>query len=323
MGVAPSSEPKPKGAEKNVILPIRPRLYWTTGEGYAAEGCIQSTGLYYGYYFSQEICRLVNGNRAVFPGSKDQGVANVLEKLGMSYELWDETQTPLTSAFLGWAKKQIFSGHPVIMCVYQPKGRYKEYDHSVLMTGIRTCNGIKNLADQSDVVLFNDGIDQMVQERQICTLCDDRSMRNNGYSYGYCLPNDIQNYGVAITGVRDTTKFTVPVRIEIIGSNSEPNYTTETRLRQSAQRSTLLELVITMYDLHIGLKYALYKSTEYKSCSFEGEGKQPFKEFVLDKNNCRSTLESGKLEYNYSIVDTVSSDAFVCYRCLVVTKQQN
>lgn len=98
--------PKPANNNTNaavtgpVILNIPPRRMWGWGagmNGYCGETSFQSSGIYYGNWWSQEQVRYADGNKELLIGVNDEKAA---KNLHLSYTLWNYNQkTPVSQSY--------------------------------------------------------------------------------------------------------------------------------------------------------------------------------------------------------------------------------
>jgi hypothetical protein len=93
-------------------LNIPPRRMWGWSgnvDGYCGETSVQSMGLYYGNYVSQELVRYADGNSELLVGIND---AKALKALKYSYKEWDfeSARNPQEKAFKAWIKENLDQG---------------------------------------------------------------------------------------------------------------------------------------------------------------------------------------------------------------------
>jgi hypothetical protein len=137
----------------SIYLTVLFRRGWGPGlKGYCGATSIQTAGLYYGNYYSQEQVRYAAGNQEVLIDVNADAAASILQ---LTFEKWHvkSEKKPQDKKFLTWFKKQINNGVPVILGIFeqQPKGD-TDYDHVVLAMGYEVSPGHRAVAE----VYFND-----------------------------------------------------------------------------------------------------------------------------------------------------------------------
>jgi hypothetical protein len=275
--------------------PISPRFQWNHNGGYCGETSFIAAGLYYGQYLSQYDVRAIaspgmaqnalkNGTYSsqLLLGKNDASAANSLR---LKHEIWPGDKS--TEDFMLWVKKHVLQGHPVIIGVFNNitllneenvlGNGDSEYDHIVPVLGFGTDN--KKEFSNKDVILLSDnGLytpgNSIPFYHQFRMKPDDkivgaypflghRKAANNfnGNIYSVLklksgLQKNKQNYAIAITGVKDQSNETLPVRITTNLNYELPAIASDSNKRPKAMD---LDLRITVSGLTPNTKYNLYE----------------------------------------------------------------
>ena len=312
-------------------LQINPRFQWGVNYGYCGEVSFISAGLYYGQYLSQYDARsLANGtgnqSRAssqLLLGVNDSAAA---DRMHLAMTKWSGVGT---SAFLSWVKKNVLAGSPVVIAVFtnswifdgdaRPNAGNSEYDHIVPVHSITTKHGLTDARYYADDTLtFSDN----------GLYGDDTptgSPYNFSYAFGlftrtraqanlktgpvYSLPLNTKNYGVAFTGVKDTYRETVPVRITTSTNAELPSIANGSNTRPASQ---VVTLTVTVSGLVPGKAYKLYR---YNSMAAVPDGS-----FNTNAAKAGSVwpikITSGS---TYVLKQSITSNQSVAYRAVLAT----
>ncbi len=238
-------------------LPIPPRRQWEANYGYCGEVSLISAGLYFGQYCSQYKARQLSSPGIPQSDSDSQllvGVNDVQAADAMHLEAspWDTESQMSTGEFLAWVKQHSVAGHPVIIGLFtneylfhEDTDRYAgdpDYDHIVPVTGIgslRPLDGWPVRYLRSDSITFSDnglwapdGVPPYVFSSRFAGFARGRRAANSSRAPVYSLNNNLLNYGIAVTGVKDPGHHTIPVRLAtnvnhetpamVEGSNAPP-----------------------------------------------------------------------------------------------------
>lgn len=312
-------------------LQISPRFQWGANYGYCGEVAFISAGLYYGQYLSQYDARsLANGtgkqNRAssqLLLGVNDSAAA---DRMHLAMTKWSGVST---IAFLGWVKKNILAGSPVVIAVFtnswifngdaRPNAGDSEYDHIVPVHSITTRHGLTDTSYYDDDTLtFSDnglyGDDTPTGSPYNFTYAfglfpRTRAQANLKTGPVYSLPLNTTNYGVAFTGVKDTYRETVPVRITTSTNAELPSIVDGSNTRPAAQ---VVTLTVTVSGLVPGKAYKLYR---YNSMAAVPDGS-----FNANAAKASSvwpiTITSGS---TYVLKQSIMSNQSVAYRAVPAT----
>jgi len=312
-------------------LQIDPRFQWGANYGYCGEVSFISAGLYYGQYLSQYDARsLANGtgrqNRAssqLLLGVNDSAAA---DRLHLAMTKWSGVGA---SAFLGWVKKNVLAGSPVVIAVFtnswifdgdaRPNAGDSEYDHIVPVHSISTKHDLTDASYYADDTLtFSDnglyGDDTPTGSPYHFTYAfglfpRTRAQANLKTGPVYSLPLNTTNYGVAFTGVKDTYRETLPVRITTSTNAELPSIANGSNTRPAAQ---VVTLTVTVSGLVPGKAYNLYR---YNSMAAVPDGS-----FNANAAKASSlwpiTITSGS---TYVLKQSIMSSQSVAYRAVPAT----
>ena len=260
---------------------LPPRIQWNANFGYCGEVSFISAGLYYGQYISQYDARAIASKNArqnlkssqLLLGVNDLATA---KSMHLSATAFNTAQNPSSKAFLTWVKSNINAGYPVLIGVFMNQSRFygttnlnageTEYDHIVTVTGItspRTLTGPTTYyAD--DTLTFNDnglwtgtptGQPQNTFSYPFGTFATTRQKANAKTGPVYSLKNGA-DYGIAITGIIDLNRETVPVRLTTSLNAETPGIVNGSNIRPAAKPITL---TITISNMKPGTTYNLYR----------------------------------------------------------------
>jgi len=274
-------------------LPIPGRLQWDNDNGYCGELSIQSIGLFYGNYISQDVCRQIAGGEVLFGNSNGE---TAIDKFSFTADSWDFNQSGVQyQNYLIWVKKHLNNFHPVILTVYVTGKNNSEYDHIIPAIGFKATS--TSNFDNADELMFYDNYDSNLLTRTFQSIWDTRSMKGNGANYIYCIPKDV-NYGVAITGIKDNNHVTKPVQLSI-NRWDEPNVSI-------GESPVQFNATIKIDSLTAGKKYALLRYNNYisvPSAAFNPVGASSVIYFTA--NTTQKT-----------IADSFMSNTCAFYRCI-------
>ena len=262
-------------------LPIPSRLQWNGNYGYCGEVSFISAGLYYGQYVSQYDARAITSpnvsqtseNSQLLIGLNDTATATSMR---LAYIRPTGSALKNSPAFLAWIKDKIASGAPVIIGIFMNQNRFygiqnlsagdSDYDHIVTVTGFISTHTPTTPATyySDDRIIFEDhglwkrttnGLPPYFFQYPLSSFQQTRRAANANTSEVYSLKN-ASNYGIAITGVVDTDKKTVPVRLTTSPNLESPAIRDGSNIRPAASPLTL---TITVSGLTPGVLYNLYR----------------------------------------------------------------
>lgn len=270
-------------ATYSVLNPLPPRIQWNANYGYCGETSFISAGLSYGQYLSQYDARAIASNNApqnrsssqLLLGVNDVAAAKAMHLAATPFNTAAQTST---AAFLTWVKANVIAGRPVVMGVFMNQSRFygttnlnagdAEYDHIVIATGITSTHPLTGPAVYyaDDILTFNDnglwtgtptGQPQNTFSCSFGTFVASRQQANAKTAAVYSLKNG-GNYGIAITGVIDLSRETVPVRLTTSVNAELPAIAKNSTTRPAAKPVTL---TVTVSGLTPGVTYNLYRYT--------------------------------------------------------------
>lgn len=148
-----------------------------------------------------------------------------------------------------------------------------------------------------DKLVYMDLFDEEYTVTEFDKVWDVKGMKGNGKDLSFAIPRDV-NYGIAIQGIQDPEEQFLPVQLEL-AEKSEPNVSMGKAPKQ-------FEFKVRVSELEKGKKYALLRYDNFKMLP-----KKKAVESQAEKVK-RFTAE----EDTFTMMDTVSSDGSVFYRCV-------
>jgi hypothetical protein len=311
---------------------LPPRIQWNANYGYCGEASFISAGLHYGQYVSQYDARALaskNARQSLESSQLLLGVNDVAtaKAMHLSATAFNTAQKPTSTAFLTWVKTNVTAGYPVVMGVFMNQSRFygttnlnagdAEYDHIVVATGItstRTLTGPTTYyAD--DVLTFNDhglwtgtnGQPQNAFSYSFGTFATTRQKANAKVGPVYSLKSGA-DYGIAITGIIDLSRETVPVRLTTSTNAETPGMVNGSTTRPAAKPVTL---TITVSSLKPGTTYNLYRYTTMANvpdANINANAAKAAQKWTI-------TIPSGS---TYTMTQTINSNETAVYRAVPV-----
>lgn len=329
---APAPAPT-QGATYTVANPLPPRLQWLANDGYCGEESFVSAGLYYGQYISQYDARALAGKNApqnttasqLLLGVNDVAAAKAMHLTATAFNTAAQTDT---SSFLKWVKGNVAAGYPVAIGVYTNEFRFygrtnplagdPDYDHIVTVTGVSSklplTGPVAYYAD--DVLTFSDhglwtgtptGLPQYLFSYAFGAFPASRRQANAARGAVYSLPIG-RNYGIAITGIADLKRETVPVRLTTSVNSETPAMVNGSTARPAAKPVTL---TITLSNLTPGKAYNLYRYNTMAAVpesSFNAAAAKAAQKWTI--------VATGA---TYTMTQTIMSNEIAVYRPVPVT----
>lgn len=284
-------------AVRTTLLAIPPRQQWDENGGYCGETSIQSFALYFGTYASQfRIREFIN------PDQQSQLLVGVNEQIALralqlKYDQWNFNRPiPQSKNYLAWVKQSMQRGAPVIGTLYIRGMTDPDYDHIVPMVGFRSSSD-SNRYQPRDVLLFNDNFANSTLSRTFGTLAATRRGANTR-SFMYAIPSRV-DYGCAVTGIVDTLRETVPVRLQVDRS-WEPN------LIAGAQ-PVAMDATLVVQSLVPGKTYSLLR--------YDDPAAVPDSGFLANGGYTRAHSFTATAA-TQTFTDQFLSNAVVTYRCV-------
>ena len=261
---------------------IPARVQWNANYGYCGEVSFIQAGMYYGQYISQYDARALASpgvaqnleSSQLLIGVNDVAAAT---RMHLTATAWTPQQSPDPTPFLAWVKGNVARGYPVVIGLYtnnykfdgatSPNAGNSEYDHIVTVTGIQSRSAISNPATYlaADVITIEDHgiwtdpgstVPPFFFSFPAGTLQATRQQANAPAGPVYSLASDTPNYGIAITGVLDTERVTLPVRLTSSASSETPEMADNATARPASKPVTL---TVTVSNLTPGVAYNLYR----------------------------------------------------------------
>lgn len=327
-GTAPPQAPAPPANTYSAGSGLPPRLQWNANFGYCGETSFVSAGLNYGQYISQYDARAIASNNATQSLESSQlllGVNDVAAAEAM--HLTAVAKQATTASFLTWVKSNVIAGYPVVMGVFMNQSRFyetaspnagdSEYDHIVTVTGITSAHPLTGPATYyaDDILTFNDnglwtgtpnGQPQNEFNYAFSTFAATRQQANAETAPVYSLKNGI-DYGIAITGIIDLGRETVPVRLTTSTDAEVPAMVNGSSTRPAA---TPLTLTITVSGLTPGKTYNLYRYASLAAV--------PDSNFNANSAKAAQTWKIVATGTTYTMTQTIMSNEVAVYRAVPV-----
>jgi hypothetical protein len=239
------------------LLDVPPRLMWGWGphlSGYCGSMTIQTLGIYYGNYFSQDAVRRATGSTA---GSHQIMLGNggccaavdVMRSFRLNVSQWPHlTSTrPQHAAFVEWMRNASSAGDPVAFGVFMKTESSPDFDHIVPLVGFDG-DGKLTFNDLHANTSLHEAPSTFVSARKQCAADLPWAAR-----FEYCLPSEV-NFGVRALGNYDETQQELlPARL-IMDSWTEPDYSHEDGKHEVPIR---LQASLVVWSLVRGERYAL------------------------------------------------------------------
>jgi hypothetical protein len=283
----------------SVMLDIPMRQQWVNGHGYCGEVSIQSVGLYYGVWVSQQVVRDVGGGELSLGINETQA----LDALHFAYEKWGSASQPQPQFqdFMVWMKTYIAAGVPCIFAAYLTGADdAPDYDHIMPAVGIEytTLSGYA----PNDVLVFNNLFGAQLR-RTAESLTGTRASCDQDLAHGGCIPQDV-DYGVAVTGILDAQGVTLPIRATVV-SNFEPNVS-------MGAAPVAMQATVTVSGLQPGGSYALLRYDDYTKVPTDGTAAA----FLASSYDYRTDFDASGTEWTLVDPQTFMSDGTTYYRCV-------
>jgi hypothetical protein len=283
---------------QSVQLGIPPREQWMNGDGYCGETSIQSIGLYYGVWISQQLLRNAAGGELLLGVNETRA----LDAFHFTYVTWNNAAAqPQFQSFALWLKSNLAKGIPCIFAAYVTDGNDDpDYDHIMPATGIQ----FSSLAayDPKDVLTLNDNFgDQLA--RPMSTLSATRASCAHASTEGGCVPQNV-DFGTAVTGILDAQHVTLPVRASV-SSKSEPN------VSQGA-KPVQMSATVAVSGLTAGAAYALLRYDDATKVPTNASAAG----FLSSAYTFRVDFVATGPTWSHTDANTFSSSGATYYRCV-------
>jgi hypothetical protein len=313
---------------------LPPRIQWNANYGYCGETAFVSAGLYYGQYISQYDARAIaskNTRQSLESSQLLLGVNDVAaaKAMHLNATAFNTAKQPTSRAFLTWVKSNVVAGSPVVIGVFANQSRFygtanlnagdTEYDHIVTVTGITSTRSLTGPTTgpttyyADDVLTFNDGglwtgtngQPQNSFNYSFGTFATTRQRANSKTGAVYSLKSGA-NYGIAITGIIDLNRDTVPVRLTTSVNAETPTMVDGSNTRPAAKPVTL---TITVSSLKPGTTYNLYRYSSMANVpdsKFNANAAKAAQKWTI-------TIPSGS---TFTITQTINSNEIAVYRAV-------
>jgi len=313
---------------------LPPRIQWNANYGYCGETAFVSAGLYYGQYISQYDARAIaskNTRQSLESSQLLLGVNDVAaaKAMHLNATAFNTAKQSTSRAFLTWVKSNVVAGSPVVIGVFANQARFygtanlnagdTEYDHIVTVTGITSTRSLTGPTTgpttyyADDVLTFNDGglwtgtngQPQNSFSYSFGTFATTRQRANSKTGAVYSLKSGA-NYGIAITGIIDLNRDTVPVRLTTSVNAETPTMVDGSNTRPAAKPVTL---TITVSSLKPGTTYNLYRYSSMANVpdsAFNANAAKAAQKWTI-------TIPSGS---TYTLTQTINSNEIAVYRAV-------
>ncbi len=309
---------------------LPPRIQWNANYGYCGETAFVSAGLYYGQYISQYDARAIaskNTRQSLESSQLLLGVNDVAaaKAMHLNATAFNTAKQPTSRAFLTWVKSNVVAGSPVVIGVFANQSRFygtanlnagdTEYDHIVTVTGITSTRSLTGptIYYADDVLTFNDGglwtgtngQPQNSFSYPFGTFATTRQRANSRTGAVYSLKNGA-DYGIAITGIIDLNRDTVPVRLTTSVNAETPTMVDGSNTRPAPKPVTL---TITVSSLKPGTTYNLYRYSSMANVpdsTFNANAAKAAQKWTI-------TIPSGS---TYTMTQTINSNEIAVYRAV-------
>jgi len=306
------------------------RIQWNANYGYCGETAFVSAGLYYGQYISQYDARAIaskNTRQSLESSQLLLGVNDVAaaKAMHLNATAFDTAKQPTSRAFLTWVKSNVVAGSPVVIGVFanqfrfdgiaNPNAGFSEYDHIVTVTGITSTRPLTGptMYYADDVLTFNDGglwtgtngQPQNSFSYPFGTFATTRQRANARTGPVYSLKSGA-DYGIAITGIIDLNRDTVPVRLTTSVNAETPTMVDGSNTRPPAKPVTL---TITVSSLKPGTTYNLYRYSSMANVPdsrFNANAAKAAQKWTI-------TIPAGS---TFTMTQTINSNEIAVYRAV-------
>jgi hypothetical protein len=316
-------------ARYSVFNNIPSRNQWQNNFGYCGEVAMIMGGLYFGQYVSQYDARAIASKgipQDLYASQLLVGVNDTYAaaQMHLSVVEWDNSSEQSTSSFLAWVKQNVVSGYPVAIGIFMnqylfgdggsPSAGDPDYDHIVIATGIGSNHALGDPAYYADdIIYFSDngcwpvtGTPRYGFAYSFGGFQKDRAQANAHDGPIYSLSNNGSNYGVALTGVEDLDKETLPVWVGTSVNYEDPAINDGATARP---RPMSLALEVRVSGMQPGARYCLYRYNSFASVPVSG--------FNAHASHAQMTWEiEASSEAPFTVTEHIMSDEVVVYRAV-------
>ena len=310
----PANPPVAAAVSPRVRNDIPPRLQWNANFGYCGETSFVSAGLYYGQYASQYEVRSIASDGTPQYEQRSQLLLGVnamhaARAMHLVMVKWNGGSASPQS-FLGWVTANVSMHRPVIIGVYTNEYRFygkrnpnagdSSYDHIVPVIE----------ADSRRLTFSDNGLwgppRPYLFRYSYDTIARNRAEANAPSAPQYSLPAGVRDYGIAIAGVADPQRETLPVRVATSVNYEKPKMQNRSSKRPKPMRLTL---TVAVSGLRPGVGYVLYRYDRFADVPderFNANASRASKHWAI-------RLKSGS---TFTLREKVMSDQVVVYRAV-------
>jgi hypothetical protein len=230
---------------------LQPRQQWNANSGYCGETSLIAAGMRHGQYTSQWTARRLASpgvpqwkpEAQLLLGVNDRAAAR---RMRLRTREFDNRRQRSTREFLSWTKRRFLRGNDVIVGVFNNVRKLgeplsladPEYDHIVPLMGFGSATPFERSASyrRTDVLTLSDnGLASIgpnvpfLYSYELGRFTKTRKQASASGGPLYSLKRRPPSYGVAVEGVADPERRTVPVRLS--SSSNGEGQQNETRLK--------------------------------------------------------------------------------------------
>lgn len=293
---------------------IPPRLQWDANFGYCGETSFISAGLYYGQWASQYEVRAIASdgipqnrqNSQLLLGVNAMHAAKVMH---LTIVRWNAASaSPLS--FLAWVEQNVALHRPVILGVYT--NEYKFYRHTNPNAGDSSYDHIVPVvaAGGGKITFSDNGLwgppRPYLFTYPYSSFARTRAQANARSAPQYSLPSGVRDYGIAVVGVSDPRRETLPVRVDTNVNYEKPKMRNHSSVRPKAMP---LVLTVTVSGLTTGATYKLYRYDTFSAVPderFNANAAHASKHWTIQ-------LRSGS---SFVVRERIMSDRVAVYRAV-------
>lgn len=309
---------------------VIPRYQWTISGGFCGSLSIQSIGLTYGIWISQDLIRK-SAPKAEGHGNPIEGyeilhsnIEEALSNLHFTYNSWDwkNIPEPQGNNYLLWMKNELLQNHAIVQFVlckgdahnaYGTPENPNYYDHIEPFFKLYTNHDLTDTNVYDDDIVVHgsdyspDGEMNYGYFRQFSSLLDDLDMNGNcanaqpGWGYNEMYPCIYSNrvYGYSMTGLIGATN-TLPLSMSVNNTN-EPNI-------RRGEKPVSLQAHITITSLTPLQSYYIYRWDDYHNFPIDGKYSESNYSYRYNFTATSSTYEY----YDNNLFLSSGSTYYVC-----------
>jgi len=294
---------------------IPARLQWNANFGYCGETSFISAGLYYGQWASQYEVRALasDGVAQNVPASQlllGVNAEHAAHTMHLAMVKWNGASASPQS-FLAWVAENVAEHRPVILGVFTNENRF--YGKKNPLAGQATYDHIVPVVAAGDgrVTFSDNGLWGKPPRPYLftypySTFARTRAQANAHTGPVYSLPAGVRNYGVAIVGVSDPGRETLPVRVTTSVYYERPKMHDRSIKRHKPMP---LVLTVTVSGLKPSRDYILYRYDRFSDVPderFNANAARASKHWTI-------RLASGS---SFTIRERIMSDQVAVYRAV-------